>query len=124
MDLINTLLLKLGLDKKAHLLIVLGKKLPNNNNAVVKPLELYCFSPDEYFDDISEFEKDNCFIESLDNITPVNALVRALSSANAVVCVDNRSEPLLVLPLLQKLVPIRFEKAYEDQIFTSDIKNF
>jgi hypothetical protein len=102
MDLINTLLLKLGLDKKAHLLIVLGIKLPNNNNAVVKPLELYCFSPDAYFDDISEFEKDNCFIESLDNITPVNALVRALSSANAVVCVDNRSEPLLVLPLLQK----------------------
>ena len=102
MDLINTLLLKLGLDKKAHLLIVLGIKLPNNNNAVVKPLELYCFSPDAYFDDISEFEKDNCFIESLDDITPVNALVRALSSANAVVCVDNRSEPLLVLPLLQK----------------------
>ena len=102
MDLINTLLLKLGLDKKAHLLIVLGKKLPNNNNAVVKPLELYCFSPDAYFDDISEFEKDNCFIESLDDITPVNALVSELSSANAVVCVDNRSEPLLVLPLLQK----------------------
>tara|TARA_R110002051_G_scaffold309851_1_gene382698 strand:+ start:234 stop:605 length:372 start_codon:yes stop_codon:yes gene_type:complete len=123
MDLINTLLLKLGLDKKAHLLIVLGKKLPNNNNAVVKPLELYCFSPDAYFDDISEFEKDNCFIESLDDITPVNALVRALSSANAVVCVDNRSEPLLVLPLLQKLVPIRFEKANEGKSKPTRIKS-
>lgn len=87
MDLINTLLLKLGLGKKAEPLIVLGKKLSNNNNAVVKSLELYCFSPDEYFDDISEFEKDNCFIESVDDITPVDALVRALSSANAVVCV-------------------------------------
>ncbi|BED87913.1 hypothetical protein PspMM1_03810 [Pseudoalteromonas sp. MM1] len=124
MDLKNMLLLKLGLDKKAHPLIVLGKKLSNNNNAVVKPLELYCFSPDAYFDDISEFEKDNCFIESLDDITPVTALVRALSSANAVVCIDNRSESLLVLPLLQKLVPIRFEKANEDQILTSDIKTF
>lgn len=50
--------------------------------------------------------------------------MRALSSANAVVCVDNRSEPLLVLPLLQKLVPISFEKANEDQILTSDIKTF
>ena len=84
------------------------EKLSNNNNAVVKPLELYCFSPDAYFDDI----------------TPVNALVRALSSANAVVWVDNRSEPSLVLPLLQKLEPIRFEKANEDQILTSDIKTF
>ena len=91
---------------------------------VVKPLELYWFSPEEYFDDISEFEKDNCFIESVDDITPVDALMRALSSANAVVCVDNRSEPLLVLPILQKLVPIRFEKANENQILTSDIKNF
>jgi len=109
MDLINTLLLKLGLAKKAHPLIVLGKKLSNNNNAVVKSLELYCFSPDAYFDGISEFEKDNCFIESVDDITPVGALVRALSSAGVVICVDNRSEPLLVLPLLQKLTPIRFE---------------
>ncbi|WP_300582757.1 hypothetical protein [uncultured Pseudoalteromonas sp.] len=79
---------------------MLGKKLSNNNNAVVKPLELYCFSPDAYFDDISEFEKDNCFIEPLDDIAPVIVLVRALSSANAVVCIDNRSKPLLVLPLL------------------------
>jgi len=109
MDLINTLLLKLCLGKKAEPLVVLGKKLSNNNDAVVKSLELYCFSPDAYFDDISEFEKDNCFIESVDDITPVDALVRALSSANAVVCVDNRSEPLLVLSLLQKLTPIGFE---------------
>ena len=109
MDLINTLLLKLGLGKKVHPLIVLGKKLSNNNNAVVKSLELYCFSSDAYFDGISEFEKDNCFIESLDDITPVDALVRALSSAGVVICVDNRSEPLRVLPLLQKLTPIRFE---------------
>ena len=87
MDLINTLLLKLCLGKKAEPLIVLGKKLSNNNDAVVKSLELYCFSPDAYFDDISEFEKDNCFIESVDDITSVDALVRALSSANAVVCV-------------------------------------
>ena len=87
MDLINTLLLKLGLGKKAEPLIVLGKKLSNNNNVVVKSLELYWFSPEAYFDDISEFEKDNCFIESVDDITPVDALVRALSSANAVVCV-------------------------------------
>ena len=123
MDLINTLLLKLGLGKKAEPLIVLGKKLSNNNNAVVKSLELYCFSPDEYFDDISEFEKDNCFIESVDDITPVDALVRALSSANAVVCVDNRSEPLLVLPLLQKLVPIRFEKANEGKSKPTRIKS-
>ena len=124
MDLIKTLLLKLRLGKKAEPLIVLGKKLSNNNNVVVKSLELYWFSPEAYFDDISEFEKDNCFIESVDDITPVDALVRALSSANAVVCIDNRSEPLLVLPLLQKLVPIRFEKADEDQILTSDIKTF
>jgi len=109
MDLINTLLLKLGLAKKAHPLIVLGKKLSNNNNAVVKSLELYCVSPDAYFEDISEFEKDNCFIESVDDITPVDALVRALSSTGVVICVDNRSEPLRVLPLLQKLTPIRFE---------------
>ncbi len=103
---------------------MLGKKLSSNNNVVVKSLELYWFSPEAYFDDISEFEKDNCFIESVDDITPVDALVRALSSANAVVCVDNRSEPLLVFPILQKLVPIRFEKANEDQILTSDIKTF
>ena len=99
------------------------KKLSNNNNAVVKPLELYCFRLMHISDDISKFEKDNCFIESLDDIAPVNALVRALSSANAVVCIDNRSEPLLVLPLLQ-LVPFVFEKANEDQILTSDIETF
>ena len=93
MDLIKTLLLKLRLGKKAEPLIVLGKKLSNNNNVVVKSLELYWFSPEAYFDDISEFEKDNCFIESVDDISPVDALVRALSSANAVVCVINRSEP-------------------------------
>ena len=91
---------------------------------VVKSLELYWFSLEAYFGDISEVEKDNCYIGSVDDISPVDALVRALSSANAVVCVDNRSEPLLVLPLLQKLVPIRFEKANEDQILTSDIKTF
>ena len=123
MDLIKTLLLKLRLGKKAEPLIVLGKKLSNNNNVVVKSLELYWFSPEAYFDDISEFEKDNCFIESVDDITPVDALVRALSSANAVVCVDNRSEPLLVLPLLQKLVPVRFEKANEGKSKPTRIKS-
>ena len=107
MDLIKTLLLKLRLGKKAEPLIVLGKKLSNNNNVVVKSLELYWFSPEAYFDDI----------------TPVDALVRALSSANAVVCVDNRSEPLLVLPLLQKLVPIRFEKANEGKSKPTRIKS-
>jgi len=43
MGLIKTLLLKLRLGKKAEPLIVLGKKLSNNNNVVVKSLELYWF---------------------------------------------------------------------------------
>ena len=69
------------------------------------------FLPDVYFDDISEFEKDKCFIESVDDITPVDALLRALSSENAVVYADNRSTPLVVLPRLQKLTSIRFKKS-------------
>ena len=75
MDLIKTLLLNLHLGKKSLPPSFWGK-LSNKNNVVAKSLELYCFSPDVYFDDISEFEKDNCFIESVDDISPVDALVR------------------------------------------------
>ncbi len=56
MDLIKTLLLKLHLGKKAYP-HRFRKKLSNNNNVVAKSLELYCFSPDVYFDDISELRK-------------------------------------------------------------------